>query len=133
MHIIRLRGPWELSRAGAAEAGVAHNLPATCAELQHAGLAGAIQAVRRFGLPTGLEAADVVSICLEGGPSEYTSVQFNGESLAPVRLDGGKPVIDITQRLQPRNELALTFSLADLPPETLVGQVQLTISPTISD
>jgi hypothetical protein len=99
-HRIRLRGPWEY------DAGEAHGKLALPAATP---LAGAVRFSRRFGYPGRIDGDERVWLVLDGlaGPA---TVALNGTELGSAR---GDAEFDVTSRLQPRNEVAVTLS--DLP------------------
>lgn len=122
MHVIRLRGPWELvTEAAATDEPRRVQVPCNPAELLGADFAGQVRLVRPFNTPTNLDSHERVYLVLEGLPPA-AELALNG---APLRCPGGcDPArIDITAELALHNRLEVTL---DLPGGTL-GEVRLEI------
>lgn len=101
MHRIRLRGPWEYSREGKTGR---LNFPTTWGSAFE-GARAPVQLKRTFGGPERIEPGDKVWLSLDlGRPAK---VILNGELIG--EIDSGPSKIDVTSRLQPRNNLVLTM------------------------
>jgi hypothetical protein len=128
-HIIRLRGPWDyrpLARTAILADGSGNcemadlpgpgriTMPADEGAVRDADSCGRVSYCRRFGRPTGLDAADRVELVIDRD-DVLGCAALNGQALGEI-ADGGQPWrCDITARLQPRNELVIEV---ELPPRT---------------
>ena len=116
MHTIRLRGPWLVVREGES---VTVEFPATWQTVQDQLGPGPVQLVRRFGLPTGIEPGDVLTLVVNA-PHFVQSVALNSQTLGNVVAQDAR--FDVTSQLTTRNELTLSAQLpADASPETLAA------------
>jgi len=149
-HVIRLRGPWDVAplvrfvsgpdgRAAesAADLPAAGRLtmPADWSALLGRDYCGRARHVRHFNRPTGLDSGTRVWLVCEGA-RDRAAVSLNGQPLGLVEGAGASVPFEITDLLQPRNELVIDveFALAspDEPNECggLVGDVRLEIFET---
>jgi len=118
-HEINLRGPWQyqvLETAQSAPAASAGriSLPASWAATLGADFRGRVRYTRSFAAPTNIAAQERVWLLLDG--VDHTGViSLNGAELA--RLEGylAHTSLDVTERLRPRNELAVEIALPDDP------------------
>jgi hypothetical protein len=114
MHSIRLRGPWqfELSRETTSREGKA-KLPVDLLTLltddECADDSTSMILQRYFNLPTGLSNSDQVHLSI-GGLTEGFSVALNSEPLPVEASENLTYVLDVTSKLQPRNELIVTIT-----------------------
>ena len=154
-HVIRLRGPWEYCplartamRADGSRRCETDDLPgpgrimmpndwrATLGGDFH----GRVSYLRRFGRPTGLDAADRVELVIDRVDA-FGCAALNGQGLGEIAAGGQAWRCDITPWLRPRNELVIEVELpqvtADGPvlarpgreglPGGLIGEVRLEI------
>lgn len=157
-HIIRLRGPWDyepLSRTrllpdgtireeGAGELPPAGRIqmPADWAETLGAEFRGRVRYTRRFGCPSGLATNDLIELVIVQVDA-LGAVHLNGRPLVGIPAGQLNTRVDITRRLQPRNELHVEVELPDVDPAAptlprpgrgdrpggLIGEVRLEIFP----
>jgi beta-galactosidase/beta-glucuronidase len=113
-------------------------MPADGGAAPGADFRGRVSYRRRFGRPTGLDAADRVELVIDC-VGAFGCVALNGQELGEIAAGGSPWRCDITARLQPRNELAIEVELpqlaADGPslvrpgrdglPGGLIGEVRL--------
>ena len=127
-HLIRLQGPWQcLARPDASppsSAEKAERIVVNCrnssglVELLGNSFAGQLAVSRRFHRPTGLTKESQVRLLIQSDLKPH-SVSLNGQLLeATAAVD-----IEILDRLQPTNQLQLTFELT--PEKTYQGLVDL--------
>jgi len=154
MHMIRLRGPWQLEpvfsyvpRAdGSYErhvdglpAGAKMTMPADWSAAFGEDFLGRVRYVRTFNSPPGLQPDERVWLVVEPQRSE-ARVMMVDETLGIVSADGPPRRFDVTHRLGSHNRLeilvdhpalvegGLTVAGSDfLPPGGLVGEVRLEI------
>lgn len=151
MHIIRLRGPWELepvSRLVLQSDGTYYfassdlpppskaKMPSNWADLFGHEFLGCVRYRRNFQKPTGLESGERVWLVVEP-PRSHGVVELNHERLGEVRCRAAR--FDITDRLLSSNRLEILVSHPALdgritssddgntPPGGLVGEVRLEI------
>jgi hypothetical protein len=105
-HRIRLRGPWEYETAGAAPARGKLPLPGPLAGTPLASHPGPVRLSRRFGYPGRIDPDERVWLLIEG-LSVPATVELNGADLGQAGSDG----FDVTARLLPRNEVAVTLTV----------------------
>ncbi|MEX0677321.1 MAG: hypothetical protein WD063_09610 [Pirellulales bacterium] len=124
MHVIRLRGPWELEPlVRYVDAGGGHReetadlphggktrVPGDWAELLGADFLGRVRYTRRFNCPTNLDAHQRVWLVLEGVDHD-AELLLNNQPLGPMRGCAAKR-FDITPLLISHNELWIDVSLA---------------------
>jgi hypothetical protein len=126
MHTIRLRGPWLVVREGQS---TTVEFPAIWQTLQDQFGPGSIQLVRRFGLPTGIEPKDQLTLVIDARHF-LKAATLNGQALGDFATHGAR--FDVTSQLKLRNELALSAQLpADAAPEALgatIAEVRLEIT-----
>ena len=116
-HVIRLRGPWELSWHGDGIREAPHRvrlpdgLPEALARRSSAPSATTLRLTRRFGCPTGVSAADRILLEIIVAPQPL-AVLLNGESLGRLCDDAQQfgPVA-----LTARNRLDLDWHAKDVP------------------
>ncbi len=122
MHVIRLRGPWELVTEAAASVEPRRvQVPCNPGELLGADFAGQVRLIRPFNTPTNLDPHERVYLVLEGLPPSAV-LSLNGDTLpCPAGCDPAR--VDITAELALHNRLEVGF---DLPGGTL-GEVRLEI------
>jgi len=155
-HVIRLREPWEMvplstwrqtspgqwEQVDEREASESGMRSAQESARTGAFFFGRVRYVRRFGLPSNLEARQSVWLVIEG-PGGPLTLELNGKSLVTVaaveQSGGGIVEAEVTRQLNERNELAVTLELpapnargrgpATGPPASdgPVGQVRLEI------
>jgi hypothetical protein len=156
IHIIRLRGPWQyeplartrllpdgstITETGEVPGAGSMQMPADWNAALGSEFRGRVRYTRRFGRPRGLEDGDRVQLVL-AQLDAFGAVCLNARPL--VRIPPGMldTRVDITDRLQPRNELSVEVELprcdAASPPLPrlgrenraggLVGEVRLEIS-----
>ena len=115
-HTIRLRGPWTLKLAAPA-AGVAPRpdltaaMPATLAQAGWPGVAGIVEATRRFQWVYHLAANDRVDLVIPGVSGELRAVMLNGGSL-PTPTGAGPWRWPVGPLLLASNILSLTLETA---------------------
>ncbi len=154
MHIIRLRGPWQLEpvfrylrRADGGYERSTENLPAAArmhvpADWNAAfgsDFLGRVRYLRNFNSPPGLQFDERVWLVVEPQRSEARVVMLE-ETLGTVTSEGPPQRFDITHRLSPHNQLEIfvehpalvdeelsTSETISLPPGGLVGDVRLEI------
>lgn len=160
-HVIRLRGPWEyrpLARtvrladgSNRAESGDLPapgriQLPADWGATLGSDFRGRVAYLRRFGRPTGLDAAGRVELVITRVDA-MGSVRLNGQGLGDIPAGGAVWRCDVTARLRPRNELVVEVELPRLTdrspplarpgreglPGGLIGRVRLEIIPGDGD
>ena len=154
-HVIRLRGPWEyypLARTAIRADGSCRRetddlpaagrivMPAHWGPTLGADFRGRVSYRRRFGRPTGLDAADRVDLVIDRVDA-FGCAALNGQELGEIAAGGHVWRCDITARLRPRNELVVEVELPQLAagspsparpgredlPGGLVGEVRLEI------
>ncbi len=154
-HFIRLRGPWEyrpLARTAIPADGSRHRetenvpgpgriaMPADGGAALGTDSRGRVSYRRRFGRPTGLDAADRVELVI-ARVDAFGCAALNGQELGEIAAGGPPWRCDITARLQPRNELVIEVALPprtassvsparpgrDCLPGGLIGEVRLEI------
>lgn len=136
-HVIRLRGPWhyevlpaknrdaEATGVGEHPSSAGDSLdprPAGSAPLPHdwtsgveCGDDGRICWRRRFSQPSGLDPGEAVWLCIAGRGATL-AIALNGESLGTITGAETARDFDVTNRLKPRNELAIeVVELAGTP------------------
>jgi hypothetical protein len=125
MHTIRLRGPWLVVREGKS---ITVEFPATWQTIQDQLGPGPVQLVRRFGLPTGIEPGDVLTLVIDW-QHFLRAAALNGQALGDFVTEVAR--FDVTSRLATRNELTLSVQLpASVSPEVLgvtIAEVRLEI------
>jgi hypothetical protein len=154
MHIIRLRGPWQLEpvhrwvrRADGGYDRVRTDLPAAAKATMPADWSGSfggdflgcVKYSRHFNLPTGLAAGDKVFLVVEP-PRSWAEVCLGGETLGRMISRDAAARYDVTDRLEAHNRLEILVDhpavpdgrdtitgSTDLPPGGLVGEVRLEI------
>jgi beta-galactosidase/beta-glucuronidase len=96
---------------------------------------GRVLFTRRFGCPTGLLDDDRVELVVEA-VDQLAWIELNGQMLGETRWGAGLWRLDITNQLQPANELRVTVELPADPrdrgertgkPGGLIGEVRLEI------
>ena len=127
-HAIRLRGPWEIEPLvrylGEQNGGWSESTeqlppkgrvkpPGDWGESLGADFRGRARYTRRFRQPSGLETRERVWLVIEGVDASGC-VQLNGQRLGDVHGYALRASFDVTERLQPQNELVIDV---DLPPE----------------
>jgi hypothetical protein len=145
MHIIRLRGPWQLEPVaryvarGGGQQCAADDLPApgraqmpadwsaTCGP----DFRGVVRYRRSFQQPTGLTPGDTVRLVVEP-PQSRATVRLADQELGIVRFNGPPGRFDITRLLADHNQLEIVVEhpAPDDPSESpggLVGEVRLEI------
>lgn len=154
MHIIRLRGPWELEPLERYVAGAGRRcetrreeLPAACTQKMPADWAavlgrdffGLVRYTRNFNRPTNLEPHERVWLVVEP-PRSHGRVFLDGELLGEARYGTPAARFDITPLLKDHNSVEVlvahpsfadgghSIEPADLP-GGLVGEVRLEIGP----
>ena len=134
MHIIRLRGPWEIYLPGS-EQPRRMDMPATWQTLL--GLAADIplpstaRLLRHFGLPTGIAEGDRLNLVLESAAA--CQIELNGQPLGSIGPSQPCSSFDVTSLLNARNELVILLELPpreNMPPESScpVSDVRLEIT-----
>jgi hypothetical protein len=126
MHVIRLRGPWELvtvaEHAPSAAVGSQRvQMPCDLAELLGPEFQGQVRLVRPFNRPTNLDPHERVYLVLEG-LSASAALVLNGAALIFEAADSTARV-EITPHLALHNRLEVSLAV---PGETL-GEVRLEI------
>ncbi len=128
MHVIRLRGPWELAIEAAASdasrrvpASQRITVPCNPGELLGADFAGQVRLIRPFNTPTNLDPHERVYLVLEGLPPAAV-LALNGAAL-PCPADCDPARVDITAGLALHNRLEVTLEL----PGGSLGEVRLEI------
>lgn len=130
MHIIRLRGPWQIVALEAESdetttAAVTAVVPGDWAAALGADYHGRARLTRRFGSPTNLAPEEKVFLVV-GAADCQAKVVLNGELLGEQDSSTGECRYDITRLLRPRNELRITLaSRPDQPGK--IGEVRLEI------
>jgi hypothetical protein len=135
MHIIRLRGPWDIYLPGS-EQPRRMEMPATWQVLL--ALAADIprpssaRLLRRFGLPTGIVPGDRLHFVLES--SAPCQIEINGQPLGNIAPSQRSSSFDVTALLNARNELVIVLEIPPrdfLPPASScpVSDVRLEIVP----
>ena len=154
MHVIRLRGPWELEplvryvNAGGTWREVTDDLPAAgrtqvpgnWADLLGADFLGRARYTRRFNCPTNLDPRERVWLVLEGVDHE-ASLRLNDRPLGTMRGTANVHRVDMTALLAPHNRLTIDVDLTAAvrddaqargdrcgKPGGLVGEVRLEIT-----
>jgi hypothetical protein len=109
-HRIRLRGPWEMTRAGETPRRVM--FPTSWADIGLTDFAGPVDFERRFGYPGRIDAHERVWLIGEGlvGPA---NIALQGESLG---IATNRFAFEVTGRLRDRNVLKISL---DVAPERL--------------
>ena len=158
MHIIRLRGPWQLQAVArfAARAdghyGVVRDdlptstratMPADWSESFGPGFLGRVRYVRTFQKPTGLDAGERVWLVVEA-PRSKAIVRLADQSLGSVLVDGPAGRFDISSLLADRNMLEIMVehpvpdeqshsvdAAAICLPGGLIGEVRLEIEGSV--
>jgi hypothetical protein len=154
MHIIRLRGPWEVEAVARIElqtdgsyrpvkeslpAAARARMPADWSAAMGAEFYGRVRFVRTFNQPTGLESGERVFLVVEP-PRSCGLVRMNGHELGCVRFGGAAGRFDITPLLKDHNSVEIDVEHPELdddgnPPDDgcvdipggLVGEVRLEI------
>jgi hypothetical protein len=128
MHVIRLRGPWELVTDAVASdeprrARESQRVTVPCdpAEILGTHFTGQVQLIRPFNTPTNLESHERVYLALEGLPPAAT-LALNG-ALLPCPVGRNPARCDITAELALHNRLEVTLEL----PGGSLGEVRLEI------
>lgn len=122
MHVIRLRGPWELlSTVDGADASQRVQIPCDPAELLGEEYRGEARLVRPFNAPTNLDAHERVYVVLERLPAS-AELMFNGAPL-PCPAGAEPTRIDISELLALHNRLEVLLTL----PGGRLGEVRLEI------
>jgi hypothetical protein len=120
-HLIRLRGPWQITVAAAREAGGNQHRVATVhmgrasnvlAELLPAGYAGRLRMERVFHRPSGLSAQSRVRLCIESNLSGH--LIFNDHALGA--LAPGANSFDVSSFLGDRNRIQLDVLIDERDP-----------------
>jgi hypothetical protein len=119
MHVIRLRGPWEIVAAEAASKRV--TIPCNPAEILGTGFNGQVRLIRPFNTPTNLEPHERVYLVMEALPTT-AGLTMNGTPL-PCPAGAEPARIDITGLLALHNRLEVTLKL----PGGTLGEVRLEI------
>jgi hypothetical protein len=124
-HVIRLRGPWDyeaLARTMLAADGTHHatrdalpppgrvHLPCDWGSTLGTDFRGRVRYVRRFGLPTNLDAEDQVSLVIDG-VDYFGTAELNGTPLGELVGYRRPAVFEVRQLLAPRNTLVLEVEL----------------------
>ena len=122
-HEIRLRGPWTL-HCHTTSTEHRQPCPVDVEELREAGFLGRISLTRSFGCPTGLTSTDRIFVVF-GPTGSATAVSFNDEPLVTIDRSDAPQQLDVTGRLQSRNQLRLEVDLAEA--HGLLGVVSLEI------
>lgn len=102
-HRIRLRGPWDVTAAGATRRVM---LPATWAAFGLENVAGRVVCERRFGYPGRIDAHERVWLIGEG-VAPPVEIRLQDEPLGVVTTD--RFAFDVTSRLGDRNLVSVTF------------------------
>ena len=114
-HTIRLRGPWQycvLEGTPTAPAGTSGQIqmPADWSATLGAEFRGVVRYTRKFGCPSGL--TDLVHVLLVvSAVNNSATIQLNDQPLGRVTGSHGPQAFDISERLQPRNQLDIDVSL----------------------
>ena len=124
MHVIRLRGPWELTPLGAAEIPppARTQVPGDGREVLGADFCGRARFVRRFNTPTNLDPDERVWLVV-AQLDEQAEVHLNDQPLGP---RAGSPTScrhDITPLLKLHNTLTIETPYPGYP----LGEVHLEI------
>lgn len=120
-HAIRLRGPWEfevLKRAnetsgetsGMRPVSGKTSLPCDWSETLGRDFRGRVRYRRRFNRPSGLDPHERVWLVVEGVDA-FGAVALNGRQLGEARGYASPASFDVTELLQPGNELLLEVEL----------------------
>lgn len=125
MHIIRLRGPWQLFAANATESEAIETAVPGDWSLLGADFPGPARFVRRFGIPTNLS-TERVSLVIEHVHA-WASIALNGNFLGNQKDDDGSRKYDVTSLLQPRNEISIVLELNGKTGPGSLGEVRLEI------
>jgi hypothetical protein len=147
MHIIRLRGPWQLEpverwvrRADGGYDQVCDDLPAATKATMPADWSesfgpeffGRVRYSRHFNLPTGLEPNDKVFLVVEP-PRSRAQVRLNGQALGELRFGGPAARFDVARLLAVKNSLEIEVEHPEPDDGSrgatggLVGEVRLEI------
>lgn len=127
MHIIRLRGPWQITPLNGDE-------PATSIETEVPGdwtaalgsdYRGSAGFVRKFGLPTNLT-SERISLVVEQ-VTVRGSLALNGQPLGTQSAADGQRKYDVTSLLKLRNELKIIVASGTEEPAGGLGEVRLEI------
>ncbi|HEX4415628.1 MAG TPA: hypothetical protein VH107_18490 [Lacipirellulaceae bacterium] len=142
MHVIRLRGPWQviplarfLPQSDGTYLEVEQALPAECRASMPADWSatlgsdflGRVRYVRPFHKPTGLEPGERVFLVVEAARTD-AAVTLNRKSLGQVRRDGAPLRVDVTELLGGDERLEIVVEHAtEEDIGGLVGEVRLEI------
>jgi hypothetical protein len=128
-HLIRLRGPWQIVcvDGDAQEA----KLPCDLDQFLRSNGTTQLRLIRRFGLPTNLEPDERIELVIETARLS-ARVHLNDEDIGEIDSQSSTTRLDVTDRLQSRNELVidvLTPTNPDTPnPRVQVESVRLEIT-----
>jgi len=125
MHTIRLRRPW---RRTAGQDGAIENV--SLPDLNPvASPSGSVLYERIFNCPTGLESGDRVCLVIGHLRASHVSVHLNAISLLDTAVDNVVlPLrLDLTEQLQPSNQLAIQLQSTSQTTVSLDGDVCLQI------
>ena len=125
MHTIRLRGPWQLSPASAADpTAIETNVPGDWSALG-ADFAGPAHFIRKFGLPTNLSQERISLVIEQVHPRGH--IELNGQLLGTQTAADGPRQYEVTKLLQLRNTLRIEVELARQAGPGSLGEVRLEI------
>lgn len=125
MHIIRLRGPWQIEPLDGSEpaASVETVIPGDWTTALGANYLGRARYIRKFGLPTNLT-TERVYLVIES-VAAAGAIELNGKSLGIQIAADGPRRYEVTGQLALRNELRIIVTPSDQPGG--LGEVRLEI------
>lgn len=123
MHVIRLRGPWELSPLDGSLTSVRAEVPGDLAPLLGSEFAGPVCLRRRFNTPTNLGPHERVYLAF-ASLDPAAKLTLNGHALPRAPHAPAPERHDITPQLQLHNALEIILTLPAPP----LGEVTLEIS-----
>jgi hypothetical protein len=123
MHVIRLRGPWELAPLDGSAASVRAEVPGDFGSLLGDGFAGTVRLLRRFNTPTNLDPHERVHLVFADLDPSAT-LTLNGAPLTRTSQQAFPERHDITAALKTHNVVEIQLPLP-CPP---LGEVTLEIS-----
>ena len=126
MHIIRLRGPWQITPLnGVAPKSLETEVPGDWTSALGSDYRGTAAYVRKFGLPTNLT-NERVSLVVEQ-VTVLASLALNGQPLGNQSAADGQRKYDVTSLLKLRNELQIIVASEAGGPAGGLGEVRLEI------
>lgn len=121
-HNIRLRRPWHKTLVGS-DVVTRVDVPESPGEA--ADQASTYQYARRFNCPTGLDSQSKVHLAISGWNGQIVSILLNGHPLEPGTQSMN---VDVTDLLEPHNQIIIQLTGTHKAPASLTGEVGLAIT-----